>query len=76
MFNVARHLATLTIPRCLCSATPLLRQCCCLACLVTDELLVAFTCRFALDIFTIIQEDYSVAAEDATPIDLELEDLH
>ena len=41
----------------------------------TGELLVALTCRFALDIFTIIQQDYPVAVEEAAPIDLELEDL-
>ena len=42
---------------------------------VTHELLVSLTCRFALEILTIIPQDYSVAAEEATPIDLELEDL-
>ena len=40
-----------------------------------DELFLALTCRFALDIFTIIQQDYPVALEEDTPFDLELEDL-
>ena len=41
----------------------------------TDELFLALTCRFALDIFTIIQQDYHVALEEDTPFDLELENL-
>ena len=40
-----------------------------------DELLVALTCRFALDVFTIIQQDHPTAAQDAALIDLELEEL-
>ena len=39
-----------------------------------DELLVALTCRFSLDVFTNIQQDYAAAAQDATS-DLELEEL-
>ena len=41
----------------------------------TDELLAAVTCRFALDIFTIVQQGHPVAVEEATPMDLELQDL-
>ena len=40
-----------------------------------DELLVALTCRFAVDVFTVIQQDYPAAAQDATLSDLELEEL-
>ena len=39
-----------------------------------DELLVALTWRFALDVFIIIQQDYP-DAQDATLTDLELEEL-
>ena len=40
-----------------------------------DELLVALTCQFAVDVFTVIQQDYPAAAQDATLSDLELEEL-
>ena len=40
-----------------------------------DELSLALTCRFALDIFTVIQQNYSRASDDPTLLDLELEDL-
>ena len=36
-----------------------------------DELVVALTCLFALDVFTIIQQDYSAAAQDSTLSDFE-----
>ena len=40
-----------------------------------DELSLALTCRFALDIFTMIQEDHPEASDDHTLLDLGLEDL-
>ena len=40
-----------------------------------DELSLALTCRFALDIFTTNQHNYPDAFEENTPFDLELEDL-
>ena len=43
--------------------------------LATDELSLALTCWFALDIFTIYQQDYPDVFEEDTPFDLELEDL-
>ena len=39
-----------------------------------NELSLALTCRFALDIFTIIQQDPD-ASEENTSFNLELEDL-
>ena len=40
-----------------------------------DELFLALTCRFALDIFTIIQQDQTEAFEENTSFDLELGNL-
>ena len=40
-----------------------------------DELSLALTCRFALDIFTTIQQDYPEGLEVNTSVDLELNDL-
>ena len=40
-----------------------------------DERSFTLTCRFALDIFTIIQQDYPEAFEENTSFDHELEDL-
>ena len=40
-----------------------------------DELSLALTCRFALDIFTVIQQDYPEAFEELTVLDLELEEV-
>ena len=39
--------------------------------LVLNELSLTFTCRFALDIFTIIQQDYPEASEERTSCELE-----
>ena len=39
------------------------------------ELSLALTCWFALDIFTLIQQDYPDAFKENTSFDLELEDL-
>ena len=38
--------------------TPLSRLCCCLACWRLARWLVALLCRFALDVFTFMQQDY------------------
>ena len=40
-----------------------------------DELSLTLTCQFALDIFTIIQQDQTEAFEENTSFDLELEGL-
>ena len=40
-----------------------------------DELSLALTRRFALDIFTTIQQDYPEASDDHTLFDIGLEDL-
>ena len=40
-----------------------------------DELSLALTCWFALDIFTIHQQDYPQASDDPTLLDLGLEDV-
>ena len=40
-----------------------------------DEVALALTCRFALDIFTIIQQDFPETSDDHTLLDLGLEDL-
>ena len=39
-----------------------------LHCQRKNEKLVALTCRFALDSFTVIHQDYAVAAEEVAPI--------
>ena len=47
-----------------------------LSCLSSlDELSLAVTCQFALDIFTIIQQDYPEASDDRTLLDLGLDNL-
>ena len=40
-----------------------------------NELSLALTCPFALDIFTIIQQDHPEAFEELTSFDIELEEL-
>ena len=39
-----------------------------------DELSVALTCRFSLDIFSVVQQDFPEALDDGTMPDLEMED--
>ena len=66
---------TPTTKRCFCSDTPSWRRGCYPVLSALNELSLALTCPFALDIFTIIQQDHPEAFEELTSFDLELEEL-
>ena len=66
---------TRTTTRCFCSATPPAAPHLLSRLSALDELSLALTSQFALDIFTIIQQDYPEASDDHTLPDLGLEDL-
>ena len=66
---------TLTAPRCSCLVTPLLRQCCCLACRQPTSCSSRSRVGSPWTSSPVIQQDYAVAVEEAAPFDLELDDL-